>query len=228
MTKATANPWKEPPASPIGMAVSLLRALGVRDPAPQKFTTHRPGEWIADLPIPKQFVAGILEDTQTDFVASAGQLERLADYSQSFEAIHSKMVCWSPATVSDRVRAAETNIADLSEETRLQTREAAHAEALWRRRGLKEQLRKITLETTEIASEICQRLQSAATDFAKSREKQERAEAEKFGIDFQPSALLVTAWQMSWRLAEDLPDPVLCQSPAQVLKTLPIDLPITK
>jgi hypothetical protein len=228
MPKAQNNPWKQPTSQPLGLAQSALRALGLPCSQPQKFATLRPGEYIENLPITKQFVAGILQHTQNDFVASPGQLQTLTENSERFEAIFQKMVYWSQDKTHDRVREAEKNIANLPEDVRLQTQADARAEALLRRRALKDDLRKITLETTEIATEICGRIQSAAADFAKSREKQERAEAEKFGIEFQPSAVLATAMQASWRIVEALPDPCLRQSPAQILKTLPIDLLTTK
>lgn len=225
MSKVQNNPWKQPASQPLGLAQSTLRALGVPNPQPQKFATLRPGEWIDDLLITKQFVAAILQHTETDFVASPGQLQTLADNSARFEEIYAKLAEYSPVKVNERFNAERENIGSQPDNVRLSVRETMQTEALARRKYLKGSLQKITDETTVIAKEICERLQKSALTFAHAREKMERAEAEKFGIEFQPSALLVTAKQATWRFVEDLPDRCLRQSPAQILKTLPIDLP---
>jgi hypothetical protein len=165
----------------------------------------------------------MLEQQHSDFAASPGQLEMISELTAQFDQLEFTASKYSSSATNQKFWRQTEIIGDASEDVKIQTKQSMHMEANARRHALKEKMLKVAWEVTKIATEICERLQKTALDFADAREKLERAECKKFGVEFQPSALLATAWQASWRLTLDLPDPILCQNPRRILAQIPID-----
>jgi hypothetical protein len=77
----------------------------------------------------------------------------------------------------------------------LPDQEKLKAEHAARRHHLREQLRAIRFATQPIIRGICSRLKAAARELAEQLDAQERADAAKWGVEFQPSiALQTTVW----------------------------------
>jgi hypothetical protein len=231
MNKAPARPWTIPavPKPATGKAVMPLtehhlRAIGAPPPQPQAKPLLRPYEWIDNLPITRSFVAAMLKQQGADFAASPGQREMISELTAQFDQLEFTASKYSSTATNQRFWKQSETIADASEDVQMQTKQTMHAEANARRHALKEQMLKINRDIMKIATEICKRLERTASDLAEAREKHERAECVKFGVEFQPSVILVTAWQASWRLTLDLPDPILCNNPRYMLAQLPINL----
>jgi uncharacterized protein with HEPN domain len=205
MNKAPTTPWKQ------SAPTRELKPL-------------RPCEWIDNLPITRSFAAALLEQQGSDFAASPSQLKMISELTAQFDQLEFTATKYSSSATNQRFWKQLETIGDSPEDVQMQTKQVMHAEANARRHALKEKMLKVNWEVTKIATEICKRLQHTALDFAEAREKHERAECKKFGVEFQPSAVLATAWQASWRLTLDLPDPVLCNNPRIMLAQLPIDL----
>jgi len=156
---------------------------------------------------------------------SPGQVQMLADINDRFEKIAAKLTHWAASAATQRWHELKGSIADQPDTIRLETKETIQNEARLRRSGLNIQLGVISREAHAIVVAISKDAQKTAAKFAARREKIEREEAEKWGLEFQPSAILATAWQASWRLVDMVPDVVLQSPPKQMLQYLPIDLP---
>ncbi|MDR3455888.1 MAG: hypothetical protein P4N60_00465 [Verrucomicrobiae bacterium] len=223
--KRPGAPWALPKTAPLELVQRLpaaIRApLGIPDPRPVQFS--RPGEFIEDLPLSQMFVSAVLE-AMGDSVASHGQVQLLTDLSERYNEIEAKLTEWSVSATVAKYEEQLGTIADAPKETRFLSKEALQTEARRRRHGLHEQLGALSNEARVIVKTILTDTQTVMARFAAQREKMERSEAEKFGVEFQPSVILATAWQASWRLTEQSGDPCLQHSPAQMLKHIPINL----
>jgi hypothetical protein len=229
MTKAPCNPWTRPKPATLSPQIAALyslpkEVLAGRGIAPQRpAQALRPGEWITDLPLNRNFVDAVLKEMGTP-AASPGQIQMLEDINGRYEKLEERLVEWSATAVSNKWKDSRDTIADQPDTTRLESREAMQHEARARRLGLHAQLGALSGQAYDIILAISTDVQKTIAKFAARREKIERDEAENFGIEFQPSAILVTAWQASWRLVAQLSDPVLQNPPRFLLKNLPIFL----
>jgi hypothetical protein len=221
------RPWAQKPQ----MSQAAATALGLTRPPVVKEKIHRPCEEYGQLTITPIFIAEILRRADGAEVVTASEIKALTLLQTSYEAMHEILL----DNTYDRTREKyNQQMTEFSQKLNTlkpleiaavttRTRDELQADALSRRKQIKQKLREISASAVPFYKIIVARIEAAAKRVAEAIERAERAEMERFGLDWCPSLICSTAWQLSWRLSKDAPDIGISSPPKSLLQCVPIN-----
>ena len=220
------RPWLPKPTR----QASGLQPLATPPLHPAKEKIELPYEWAGNLPITKQVISEILKETNVEAVTS-NELQHLKKIQDEFDAVNQIYLENSVSGVAARYygqnaeihqKLSTGNAVDREAGNRftVRSRDDLHQDARLKRNACRAQLEVITRKALPIFKKIISRLEQAAEKFAVDLETPEKKLAERLGVEWQPSLILATAWQATWRLSKEFETYSFDMSPRRTLETL--------
>jgi hypothetical protein len=220
------RPWAQPQ-----MSQAAATALGLTRPPVVKEKIHWPCEEYGQLTITPIFIAEILRRADCSEIATATEIKALLKLQTNYEAMDEILLDNTYDRTREKYKQQMTEFSQkLSTLTPLEiaavttrTSDELQADALSRRKQIKQKLRDISASAVPFYKIIVARIEAAAKRVATAIEHDERAEMARFGLDWCPSLICASAWQLSWRLSKDAPNIGISTPPKLLLQGVPIN-----
>jgi hypothetical protein len=214
------RPWAPKPR----MSQAAATALGITKLPVVKDEIHRPCEEYGNLKITPTFTEEILRRADGAEVVTESEIKALLKLQTSYEAMHELLLDNTYDRTREKYNQQMTEFSQkLSTFTPIElaavknrSRQELQTDALSKRKQIKQKLREISASALPTYKVIVARIETAAKRVAEAIERAEREEMDRFGLDWCPSLICATAWQLSWRLSKDAPD-IGCSSPPKLL-----------
>lgn len=221
------RPWAPKPR----MSQAVAAALGLTRPPDVKQEIHWPYEEYGNLKLTPAFTEEILRRADGAEVVTASEIKALTLLQTRYEAMHDLLLDNTHDRTREKYNQQMTEFSQkLSTLTpieiaavRTRTREELHADAAHRMHVIKQKLREISSSALPIYKAVVARIEAAAKRVAEAIERAEKEEMDRFGMEWCPSLICATAWQLSWRLSKEASDIVFSSPPKLLLQGVPIN-----